>query len=179
MIENLKAKIPPQAIELEKVVLGGLMIDGKAIEIVSGYLKPEVFYLPSHRSIFKAIAYLFETNNPIDILTVDERLKKTGMDKTVGIELLIELSQSVSSTAHILQHVGILVERYIRREVIKVSNRVLGEAYSDEVSPKNLLENIGQMLSGIEELISTDTSSQTWEEALTALPDDVRRLSDN
>ena len=179
MIENLKAKIPPQAIELEKVVLGGLMIDGKAIEIVSGYLKPEVFYLPSHRSIFKAIAYLFETNNPIDILTVDERLKKTGMDKTVGIELLIELSQSVSSTAHILQHVGILVERYIRREVIKVSNRVLGEAYSDEVSPKDLLENIGQMLSGIEELISTDTSSQTWEEALTALPDDVRRLSDN
>ena len=81
-----KGKIPPQAIDLEEVVLGALMIDRKGVDEVIDILHPEVFYKQSHQHIFEAIFELFEDSQPVDLLTVSARLKKKGKMEMVGGE---------------------------------------------------------------------------------------------
>jgi replicative DNA helicase len=75
-----KGKIPPQAIDLEEVVLGAMMIDKKGVDEVIDILNSEAFYKESHQYIFEAILTLFENSEPIDLLTVSSQLKK----KTIG-----------------------------------------------------------------------------------------------
>lgn len=179
VIENKTGIVPPQAIELEQTVLGALLIDGKAMELVVDHLKPELFYLPEHKSIYKAIKQLFDVNYPIDIQTVAEQLKKLGELKEKGVMLLIELTQKVASTAHILAHVGILVEKYVKRKIIEIANETLKIAYDNEVSPTDLLESLGSSLSLIDDSISSDSSSETWKEAIENIPAHVERLTNN
>jgi len=69
-----KGKIPPQAVDLEKVVLGALMIDGKGVDEVIDLLTPEVFYTKAHQFIFDAIDKLFKSGSPVDLLTVSAQL---------------------------------------------------------------------------------------------------------
>ena len=71
-----KGKIPPQAIDLEEVVLGAMMIDKKGVDEVIDILSPDAFYKESHQHIFEAIFQLFESSQPIDLLTVSTQLKK-------------------------------------------------------------------------------------------------------
>src|SRR5690606_19109599 len=89
-----KGKIPPQAVDLEEVVLGALMIDKKGVDEVIDILHPEVFYKQSHQHIFEAIHNLFENSQPVDLLTVSTQLKKQGKIELVGGEFyLIQLTQ--------------------------------------------------------------------------------------
>ena len=75
-IDTNYAHLQPQAVELEKVVLGALMIDTDAFSVVSEMLKPETFYDPRHQVIFSAIIKLYEGNHPVDLMTVIQELKK-------------------------------------------------------------------------------------------------------
>lgn len=71
-----KGKLPPQAIDLEEVVLGAMMIDKKGVDEVIDILHPDVFYKESHQHIFEAIYKLFQNSEPVDLLTVSAQLKK-------------------------------------------------------------------------------------------------------
>src|SRR5690554_7010334 len=73
-----KGKVPPQAIDLEEVVIGALMIDKKGVDETIDILHPEVFYKPAHQHIFEAIHTLFKNSQPVDLLTVSSQLKKNG-----------------------------------------------------------------------------------------------------
>src|SRR6056300_1356070 len=84
MISLEKGKIPPQAIDLEEVVLGAMMIDKKGVDEVIDILHPDAFYKDAHRYIYEAIFTLFETSEPIDLLTVSAQLKKEGQLEKVG-----------------------------------------------------------------------------------------------
>ncbi len=84
LISLEKGKIPPQAVDLEEVVLGAMMIDKKGVDEVIDILHPDVFYKDAHRSIYEAIYKLFESSEPVDLLTVSAQLRKEGKLDLVG-----------------------------------------------------------------------------------------------
>ncbi len=137
-----KGKIPPQAIDLEEVVLGAMMIDKKGVDEVIDILSPEAFYKDAHKYIFEAIFKLFENSEPIDLLTVSSQLKKDEKLELVGGDFyLISLTQRVSSSAHIEFHARIILQKYIQRSLIKISNEIIEEAYDETKDVFDLLDN--------------------------------------
>ncbi len=137
-----KGKIPPQALDLEEVVLGAMMIDKKGVDEVIDILSPDAFYKDAHKHIFEAIFKLFENSEPIDLLTVSSQLKKDEkLDSVGGDFYLISLTQRVSSSAHIEFHARIILQKYIQRSLIKISNEIIEEAYDETKDVFDLLDN--------------------------------------
>ncbi|MBN4057985.1 replicative DNA helicase [Olleya sp. AH-315-K02] len=137
-----KGKIPPQALDLEEVVLGAMMIDKKGVDEVIDILSPEAFYKDAHQYIFEAIFRLFENSEPIDLLTVSSQLKKDSrLDVAGGDFYLISLTQKVSSSAHIEFHARIILQKYIQRSLIKISNEIIEDSYDETKDVFDLLDN--------------------------------------
>ncbi|WP_340065453.1 replicative DNA helicase [Ascidiimonas aurantiaca] len=137
-----KGKIPPQAIDLEEVVLGAMMIDKKGVDEVIDILHPEVFYKDAHRFIYQSIVKLFESSEPVDLLTVSNQLKQDGnFELTGGDFYLIQLTQKVSSSAHIEFHARIILQKYIQRRLIQISGEIIEEAYDETTDVFDLLDN--------------------------------------
>lgn len=136
-----RGKIPPQAIDLEKVVLGALMIDGKGVDEVIDLLTPEVFYQKSHQYIFDAIDKLFKSGSPVDLLTVSAQLRKDEKSEAAGGDhYLVQLSQLVSSTAHIEFHARIIQQKFIQRSLIKLSTEIISDSYEESTDVFDLLD---------------------------------------
>mgnify|MGYP002660781943 FL=1 len=118
-IDTNYAHLQPQAVELEKVVLGALMIDTDAFSVVSEMLKPETFYDPRHQKIYEAIQTMNMEERPVDIMTVTDELTKMGaIEKIGGAGYLMEISSQVASAAHIEYHARILAQKYLQRQLI-------------------------------------------------------------
>ena len=143
-------RVPPQAIELEEAILGALLIDRDALSKVIDILSPESFYVDGHQKIFEAITQLFGDSDPIDILTVSQRLKKEGELNNIGGEAkLIGLSTRVSSSAHIEFHSRIVVQKHIQRELIHISHNMIEQAYDETNDVLELLDTAEQTLFNI------------------------------
>lgn len=137
----MNGKIPPQAIEIEESVLGALLLDQNAITNAIDILRQEYFYLEAHQHIYRAISILFRDGNPVDLLSVADQLKKDGrFDEIGGVTKLVSLTNRITSAAHIEYHVRILSEKYIQRELIRVSTETLKDSYDDTVDVLNLLD---------------------------------------
>ena len=137
-----KGKIPPQAIDLEEVVLGAMMIDKKGVDEVIDILSADAFYKDAHKHIFESIFKLFENSEPVDLLTVSSQLKKDEkLDLIGGDFYLISLTQRVSSSAHIEFHARIILQKYIQRSLIKISNEIIEEAYDETKDVFDLLDH--------------------------------------
>ena len=129
-----KGKLPPHTVDLEEVVLGAMMIDKKGVDEVIDILQPDAFYKDSHKIIFNSIINLFDKQEPIDIKTVSHQLKKEGKLNTIGVDYyLVELTQKVSSSAHIEFHSRIILQKFIQRRLIQISNEIIEDSY-DETS---------------------------------------------
>jgi replicative DNA helicase len=125
-------KVQPQAIQIEEVVLGALMLDKDAMAIVLDILTPDSFYKKQHGIIFEAMIRLFERSQPVDILTVHEALKKSGnLDLAGGVGYLVELTNKVASAANIEFHSRIIAQKHIQRELIRVSTSTISDAFED------------------------------------------------
>ena len=106
------AHVQPQAVEIERVVLGALMVDSDAFSVVSELLKPETFYEPRHQKIYEAIRNMNMDERPVDIMTLNDELSKMGeIDKVGGVDYLMEISSQVASAAHVESHARILAEK--------------------------------------------------------------------
>ena len=137
-----KGKLPPQAIDLEEVVLGAMMIDKKGVDEVIDILTPEAFYKESHQLIFQSIFSLFQKSEPIDLLTVSNQLKKDNNHERIGGDFyLISLTQKVSSSAHIEFHARIILQKFIQRSLIKISNEIITDSYDETKDVFDLLDN--------------------------------------
>ncbi len=109
-------KVPPQAVDLEEAVLGALMLEKDAFAVVGDLLKPECFYKDAHQRIFRAVHQLFIKDEPVDLLTVSEKLKSTGeLEQVGGYYYLSQLTSRVASAAHIEFHARIIVQKFIQR----------------------------------------------------------------
>jgi|TARA_B110000238_G_scaffold138660_1_gene149529 replicative DNA helicase len=139
---NLKqGKIPPQAVELEEAVLGAMLIDKKGVDEVIDILQPDAFYKTANQLIFEAIYQLFQDSQPIDLLTVSSELRKKGKLESIGGEFyLVQLSQRVASSAHIEFHARIILQKFIQRSLIKISNEIIESAYKESTDVFDLLD---------------------------------------
>jgi len=136
-----KGKLPPQALDLEEVVLGAMMIDKKGVDAVIDILHSEAFYKEAHQHIFQSIVKLFENTEPIDLLTVSTKLKSDGkLEKAGGDYYLVQLTQKVSSSAHIEYHARIILQKYIQRSLIRISTEIIEESYDETKDVFNLLD---------------------------------------
>ncbi len=150
-------KIPPKAIELEEAVLGACLIEKEALDVVVDILQPHSFYLDAHQKIYRAIKTLYgESKNaavkPIDILTVAEQLRSTGeLDEIGGPYYLAELTNRIASAANVEYHARIVSEKYIQRELIRVSSNIIKDAYEDTTDVFELLDDAEKNLFAIAE----------------------------
>lgn len=135
-------KVPPQAKELEEAVLGAVMLEKNAFDIVIEILKPECFYIDAHQRIYRAMQGLAQKNQPIDILTVAEELKfREELDMVGGAYYVTKLTNAVVSSAHIQAHARIILQKFIQRELIRVSGEIIGDAYEDSTDVFDLLDD--------------------------------------
>jgi replicative DNA helicase len=135
-------KIPPQAKELEEAVLGAIMLEKSAFDTVVEILKPECFYLEGHQRIYRTMQSLAQKSQPIDIFTVVEELKSRGeLDIVGGAYYVTKLTNSVVSSAHIETHSRIILQKFIQRELIRISGEIIGDAYEDSTDVFDLLDD--------------------------------------
>ena len=135
-------KLPPQALDLEEAVLGALMLEKDALSAVIDILKPEVFYKDSHQKIFEAIQTLFQKSSPVDILTVTAQLRQQGnLELIGGAYYITELTNRVASAANIEYHARIISQKFIQRELIKISTEIISSAYEDTTDIFDLLDH--------------------------------------
>ncbi len=145
-------RIPPQALDLEEAVLGALLLDREALTSVIDILRPEVFYKEAHQKVFKAISLLFEESEPIDMLTVTNKLKSMGLLQEVGGPYFItELTNRVGTPANIEYHARIIMQKYVLRELIHVSSSTIKEAFEESSDVFELLDRAEQSLFDISE----------------------------
>lgn len=144
---NEYGKLPPQAPELEEAVLGAIMIEKDAYSMVSELLKPDCFYKLAHQKIFEAIMSLALHQEPIDMHTVTEQLRKNGtIDEVGGAYYITLLTAKVSSAAHLEYHARIIVQKYLARELIRVSTDIQTKAFDDKFDVDDLMQEAEGML---------------------------------
>ena len=116
------AHILPQAPEVEKAVLGALMIDKNAFDSISNMLRPDSFYDPRNQKVFLAILELLQKNYPIDVLSVTEQLAHDGnLEEVGGPSYVAELSSRVASSANIEYHARVIAQKALISSTMHVS----------------------------------------------------------
>src|SRR5436190_14751610 len=135
-------KIPPQAKQLEEAVLGAIMLEKNAFDTVAEILKPECFYVDGHQRIFRCMQNLAQKSQPIDILTVVEELRtREELEMVGGPYYVTKLTNTVVSSAHIGAHARIVLQKFIQRELIRISGEIIGDAYEDSTDVFELLDD--------------------------------------
>ena len=168
-------KVPPQAKDLEEAVLGAIMLEKGAFDTVVEILKPECFYVDAHQRIFKAMKALANKSQPIDILTVVEELRSLEeLDVVGGAYYVTKLTNSVVSSANIDAHSRIILQKFIQRELIRISGEIIGDAYEDSTDVFDLLD---QAESKIYEVTSTHLRN-SYETIDSVLVKTIQRIED-
>jgi len=145
-------KLPPQANDLEEAVLGAMLLEGNAVNVVIEILNPESFYMPQHQKIYQAMKNLFGQNKPIDLLTVTEELKKMGaLEDAGGAYYVSSLTNKIASGANAEYHARIISQKYIQRELIRISSETIRDSYEDTTDVFELLDKCEQDLFQITE----------------------------
>lgn len=142
-IDSLNAvygKMPPQAIDLEKAVLGALLIQSDAIFNVLDILRPESFYDNAHQEIFRAILNLGTNHKPVDIITVAHELKsRDNLDIIGGEYYLADLTDKVATASHLEYHARLVHQKYIQRELIKSASEIQRRSYEEGEDVEELI----------------------------------------
>lgn len=134
-------KVPPQALDMEEAVLGAIMLEKEAVITILDILKPESFYKDSHRKIFKAISDLSLREYPVDLYTVTEELRAHNELESVGGPVyLTQLTSKVVSAANVDYHARIVAQKYIQRELIRVSTEIQTRSFDDSWDVTELLD---------------------------------------
>ncbi len=134
-------RVPPQAIDMEEAVLGAIMLEKEAVIAILDILKPESFYKDAHSKIFKAISDLSAREFPVDLYTVTEELKAHNeLDSVGGPIYLTQLTSKVVSAANVDYHARIVAQKYIQRELIRVSTEIQTRSFDDTWDVTDLLD---------------------------------------
>lgn len=185
----------PQAIDIEKVVLGALMIDKDAFTVVSEIIKPETFYEARHQKIYEAVQSLNLQEKPVDIMTVTEELRHKGtLEDVGGPAYVVELSSQVASSAHIEYHAHILAQKFLARQLIQFASMIETDAFDEtvdvddlmqkaegalfEISQKNMLQDYVQIDTIVDQAHQLLLQASNREGGLTGVPSGFRKLDD-
>lgn len=143
-------KLPPQNIEAEQSVLGAIIIENDAFPKIIEIITREDFYRESHRKIFDAMIELFEKNEPIDLITTAEELRKRNdIDAVGGEPYLSALASQVPTAANIKYHSKIIHEKSLMRSLIKSASEIAGKVYEDNMDADELVDNAERIIFNI------------------------------
>ena len=133
--------LQPQALEIEKAVLGALMIDKDAYAIVCEILRPESFYEPRNQMVYTAIRDLSMDEKPVDMLTVADQLAKTGkLEQVGGPGYIAELSSGVATSANIEYHANIIAQKSLARQLISFASSIQTKAFDETIDVEDLMQ---------------------------------------
>ena len=194
-IDTSFGHLQPQAIDIEKVVLGALMIDKDAFTVVSEIIKPETFYEARHQKIYEAVQSLNLQERPVDIMTVTEELRHKGtLEEVGGPSYIVELSSQVASSAHIEYHAHILAQTFLARQLIQFASMIETDAFDEtvdvddlmqkaegalfEISQKNMLQDYVQIDTIVDQAHQLLLQAANREGGLTGVPSGFRKLDD-
>ena len=142
-----EGRVPPQAVEVEKAVLGSMLIEHEAATVALQMLNSSDFYKPAHQHIFEVIHELYERDNPLDLLTVENELRdKELLDSCGGAGYLSELTRSVSSAANVDYHAQIISEKATKRNLILGCTDIIKEAYDSSSDTYDVLDKAEQRI---------------------------------
>lgn len=140
-----EAKLPPHSEEAEVSVLGAILLDKDAIVEVSEFLRPEHFYDDRHHDIFEAMLTLYEAREPIDVVTLGEKLKRTKKLKDIGgATYLAQLSNKVATAANIVHYGRIVKDLFVKRQLISSASKIVEMATDEGVETANVLDRAEQ-----------------------------------
>lgn len=162
-----EGRIPPQAVEIEEAVLGGMLIDRDAALMAVESLKIEDFYKPAHRHIFEAMSRLLQGKNQIDLLTLENELRDEGLLESIGGSgYLTQLTRSVSSSANIEFHIEIIADKALKRNLILSSTETIKESYDPSTDPYDVLDQAEKRI--------YDLSNQNSRGAVESITDTIK-----
>jgi replicative DNA helicase len=166
---DMQGRVLPQAIEFEEAVLGAMMLEQNAAVSVIDMLHEEMFYKESHQKIYKAIKQVFLASDPVDLLSVANRLRKNGdLDAIGGAYYLSSLTNRVVSSANIEYHARIVSEKYIQRKLIAVSTETIHDAYDHSLDVLEMLDKAEKNL--------FDIAEQNFRRDSRTMPDLIREV---
>ena len=140
-------RVPPQDLEAEHAVLGSMLQQEDVVGLVVEKLDTDDFYSAENAIVFEAMVRLFDRNDPIDMLTLREELKKSDMlDRVGGAEYLMNLTEAVPSAANALYYANIVRERAVLRVLISTTTRILSDAFGERFGPRELLDRAEHMM---------------------------------
>ena len=194
-VDNTYGHLQPQALDVEKVVLGALMIDKDAYAVVCEILYPESFYEPRNQMVYSAIRDLSMAERPVDMLTVTDQLAKNGTLEEVGGPVYIsELSSRVASSANIEYHARIIAQKYLARQLISFSSGIQTKALDEtvdvdelmqeaegslfELSQRNMKKDYTQIDPVIKNAVDVIQKAAANKDGLTGVPTGYHKLDD-
>ncbi len=143
VLEELNAllgKVPPQSPDLEKAVLGALLIQSSAIYDITSIIQSTSFYIPAHKLIYETMVALAQAQKPIDAITVSEELKaKNQLDEVGGLPYLVELTELIGTASHLEYHARIIQQKYIQRELIRTSTEIQKASFDETKDVEELI----------------------------------------
>ncbi len=186
-------KIPPQAIDLEQAVLGAIMLEKNALDNAIDSITAASFYDPKHYYIFKAIIELFGSSNPVDLLTVINKLKKDGeLELAGGAVYIAQLTNRVASAAHVEYYSRIISEKHIQRELIRMCSDILKDAYEEttdvfdllnkaeadlfKIAENNMKKEVGDMQSIVKQAVEDIEKASKEGDGISGVPTGFRDL---
>ena len=172
-LDNKYAHLQPQAVDIERIVLGALMIDKDAFSVISELLRPETFYEPRNQKVYKAIQTLNIDENPVDIMTVTEELKREGtLEDVGGAAYILELSSRVASSAHIEYHAKILAQKFLARQLISFASVIETKAFDETIDVDELMQE------AVKQAIEILQKAAANKGGLTGIPTGYTKLDD-
>lgn len=156
---NNLGKLQPQATELEEAVLGALLLEKNAYQVIDNIISVEDFYSDKHKDVFSAILSLINKREPVDIMTVHQELTRSGeIDELGGPMYLAGLTEKVASAAHIEYHARIIAQKAIARRIIQSSTEIQRMAYDETQDVLETLEYFEKALSTVQPKNSNNQS---------------------
>lgn len=150
-------RIPPNAPEAERGVLGSFLLDRDALLKVADTLQAEDFYEPRHAQIFAAALDLFQASQPVDLLTLSQKLADRGqLEAAGGRAYLAELTEAVPTAAHIFEYAGIVRQKSTLRKLVRSGQEITGLGYAEDGKVDNLLEKAEQSLFKVTQTLVKD-----------------------
>lgn len=148
-------RIPPNALELESKILGSILIDNQVMNDVIQLLDPKHFYRPSHGIVYQAMINLDGKKEPLDPHTLKEELKRLGkLEEIGGIEYIIELTTSISTSANVEFYTRIVFEKYILRNLINISSKIVDKCFDPTSNTFSILDDAEQRILDVSESLS-------------------------
>jgi replicative DNA helicase len=148
--KNQISKIPPQNIEAEQSVLGSLMIDRDAVIKIADFLQPADFYKPVHQKIYEAMLELYQRNEPIDILSLPNRLKdKNYLQEIGGVSYLTSLTNMVPTASNVVSYAKIVQQKKLLRDLIGAAYDISELGFQEDKDVDDLLDEAEQKIFSI------------------------------